>query len=211
MRLCKWLQGCLEAQLGGNSVTLRVLKIQEVETKRDCADDGLYLRVHGQSEAWIEDLAHLSRCCTGPGQHLSSVSSWSSLCLLGQNNLSPQTQASTEEVPYCTLLFKCSVLGVHLSMKPVFQSHRPGSITLGLHVVLAHEDLAQSSGDKERCVPSLRWLKKLRSSSRFSLSQGKTNSLVELEPQLCRPLGASAEPEGSSEAHNGGFWVFQPS
>lgn len=39
-------------------------------------------------------------------------------------------------------------------------------------------------------------------------SKDKTNSLVELEPQLCMPLDASAELEDSSEAHNEGFWMF---
>lgn len=120
------------------------------------------------------DPAHLPRCGESPGQHLSPVSSWSSLCLLGQNSLVLQTQASLEEVPYCTFLFKCSVLGIYLSMEAVFQGHRPGSITLGLHVDLTHKGLVQPSGNKQRCVPSLRWLKKLRHFSRSSLSQVKT-------------------------------------
>lgn len=39
-------------------------------------------------------------------------------------------------------------------------------------------------------------------------SKDKINSLAKLEPQLCMPPDASAQPEGSSEAHNEGFWMF---
>lgn len=67
VRFCEWLQGCLEAQRKGNSVTLGVLEIQEVEIKHVCADGRLYLRVCGHSEAWIEDLVHLSRGCKAQG------------------------------------------------------------------------------------------------------------------------------------------------
>lgn len=140
------------------------LKIQEIEIKHVWPHGGFCLRVCDQSEAVIWDLAYLSRCCQSPGQHPSPAFSWPSLCFPGQNSLSPQTQASTGEVPHCTFLFRHTALGVRFSMGAIFQDHRPGPI-LWIYSWVSYLRIWFRHQGKRRDV---------RSFSRSSLSQVKT-------------------------------------